>query len=93
MPTQSAWPDCFGLRGGPRGKLGIGAVSAEPRLAYRAAIESVEESKTSDNEMLPGSVGMPGIMNAACGPKRGSMGENCVGLRPYPYGSTVEYGI
>lgn len=25
LPTQSAWPDCLGLRGGPRGSEGTGA--------------------------------------------------------------------
>ena len=34
LPTQRACPDCFGLRGGPRGSDGIAAeVVSEVRLA------------------------------------------------------------
>lgn len=46
MPTHRACPDCFGFRGGPRGKLGIGALSAEGRRANCAAGVLVDVVRT-----------------------------------------------
>ena len=37
FPTQSAWPDCLGLRGGPRGTEGI-APTLEPELFLLMAV-------------------------------------------------------
>lgn len=53
FPTQSAWPDCFGLRGGPLGVDGT-LPELEPELTLLPAVATVSHDTEAGKGRLPG---------------------------------------